>query len=120
MSLADKNPDDSQLKQPYMEKIRKYLPQNWNEDKINEFIEAIFKGITIPIIPERYNRSDFEIFVKGISQSHPKWIFSSFLVRDENNRIKGRRYFPNTAIITRKKVKAEKHIEYLQQEYQNL
>jgi len=109
MSSADKNTDESGLKKAYKEKIRPYLPREWKEYDVDEFIKALFNGIYVPRIPDRYTSSDF---VNAIYQIRQKWLFSTIAVRNENNTmIIGWKYFPNPRVRGTKKTEKKKIIE---------
>jgi hypothetical protein len=114
MPSTDKKTDETKLKKSYKEIVRQYLPQTWVEYEVDEFIEALFNGIYVPRIPDRYASSEF---VRAISRIHKKWLFSTMPVRNEKNTmIIGWKYFPNPNVVKYKKKTTEKP----QDQYQKL
>jgi hypothetical protein len=117
MSSVDKKTDESRLKKQYKEIIRPYLPPMWGEYEVDGFIEALFNGIYVPRIPDKYTGSDF---VKALYNIHKKWLFSKIPLRNENGTmIIGWTYFPNPrarATGDKKKTEKEGTIEQLQEE----
>lgn len=109
MSSANKKPDETELKKSYKEIVRPYLPQKWGEYKVDEFIEALFNGIYVPTILDRYTSSEFE---KTISQFRKKWLFSRMAVRNKNDSmIIGWKYFPNPRVAGNQKRTTEQSQE---------
>ena len=114
MSKVDKKTDERELKASYKEVIKQYLPERWQEYKIDEFVEALFRGIYVPLIPNRYTSSDS---VRAIFQTRQKWLFSTIPVRNESGTmIVGYKYFPNPRATKTKK----KTIEKPQEEHKNV
>lgn len=114
MPSTDKKTDETELKKDYKQFIRGYLNSSWPGDKVDEFIDALFNGIYVPTILDRYASSEF---VRVISRIHKKWLFSRMPVRNENNTmIIGWKYFPNPRVVRYKKKTTEKS----QEQYQKL
>jgi len=101
MPSTDKITDESQLKELYKERIRQYLPREWRDYKVDEFVDALFMGLV-------YNpRSEFG---EVISRFRKKWFFKKLPIYDSGHKCIGVKYFPNPAIIGYKKKEEQKSI----------
>jgi len=89
MSSTDKIIDESRLKELYKEKIRKYLPQEWGDYKVDDFVDALFMGLL-------YNHNSE--YGRVIYRIRKKWFFKWQTVYDNGKPI-GEKYYPNPAII---------------------
>ena len=115
MLSVDKEVDESQLKESYKKIIRQYLPSKWGEYEIDEFIEALLKGILFTPY-SKYGEA-----ISGIPK-RKRWLFSTLPVYDENgNRRIGTKYFLNAIVVkTKKKTKGEKTLKQLREQYENI
>jgi hypothetical protein len=110
MTSPEEKIDESKFKESYKKIIRQYLPLNWKEYEIDEFIEELLRGIIVPSIPDRYEPD----FVKAIRQIREKWLFSTLSIRNDGRMIIGYKYFPNPkakAVEHKNKTQGKKTLE---------
>ena len=125
MPSVDKGISETRLKE-YRRRIEPYLPPEWEEKKIDEFIEALFKGVEyfLGSIGSRDDpQAEFREAISQIPQFRQRWLFLMLPLYDESGiRTIGRKYFPKvTRIVTRtENPRTKKTIEELQEEYENL
>ena len=103
MPLTDKTIDESQLKELYKKKIRQYLPQEWGDYKVNEFVNSLFMGVACDPSTE---------FGEVVFRISKKWLFSklTFSIYDNGNEHKVVKYFPNPKAAGPMKKEGQKSI----------
>jgi len=93
MSSVDKNLDEAEFKKAYKEIILSYLPREWLDSKVDDFIEKLFKGLLYD------PKSEFGRAINRIIyRMRKKWLFLPLFVYDDYLRPIGVKYFPNTTI----------------------
>ena len=108
MSKIDKKTDESEFKERYKEAIRRYLPQIWTKDRVDVFVEELFKGLLYDPKSEFGQAIDCILY-----RLHKKWLFVPLPVYDDGHRRTGVKYFPNPLIKPEKKETAREQYQKL-------
>jgi hypothetical protein len=98
MSSTDKTSDEPGLKESYKARIRQYLPQDWGDYMVNDFVDSLFMGLVYDSNSE---------FGRAISRIRQKWIFKKLHIFDSEHRIIGTKYYPNPSVARTKKYEVE-------------